>query len=290
MAMRGPLTALLAAVFALVAACSDRHDFPAGAPAMWEVTGAEGQHGYLFGTVHALPDGVEWRTQLFDEIYASSQMLVVEARPAAGSEQQAYFRQLYTTPGLPSPLDRVAPDKREDLAEALEATGLSDGDLRNMESWAVALAISSAAQIGESSNGVERVLLADATDKQIEELEGYAPQLEIFDSLPEQDQIDLLGFAATDLDDARETGRYLIERWLLGDLAAFEEQFETGMLADEGLYEALLARRNRAWVDKIEPYLAASPPFIAVGAAHMIGPDGLPALLEARGYTVTRIQ
>jgi hypothetical protein len=48
--------------------------------------------------------------------------------------------------------------------------------------------------------------------------------------------------------------------------------------------EALISRHNHAMSAKIDTWLAEEPRlFVAVGAAHMIGPDGLPALLRGRG-------
>jgi len=53
----------------------------------------------------------------------------------------------------------------------------------------------------------------------------------------------------------------------------------------------LLTARNRAWLPKIEQLLQShEDPFVAVGAGHMLGEEGLPALLAERGYTVRRIQ
>ena len=57
------------------------------------------------------------------------------------------------------------------------------------------------------------------------------------------------------------------------------------------MYQALLVKRNQAWAERIEPLLAEGRrPLVAVGTAHLLGPDGVAALLEARGYTVRRIQ
>ena len=79
--------------------------------------------------------------------------------------------------------------------------------------------------------------------------------------------------------------------WLDGDMDrlavfVFDEIDDT-----PGLYKALLTDRNIAMEGKVASMLAGpGKPFVAIGAAHMIGKDGLPALLEARGYRVRRIQ
>ena len=74
-------------------------------------------------------------------------------------------------------------------------------------------------------------------------------------------------------------------------MAALERRADAGMMGDPELREALMDGRNRAWVERIAAAIAAgSKPFVAVGAAHMLGAQGLPALLAERGYTVTRIQ
>ena len=72
-----------------------------------------------------------------------------------------------------------------------------------------------------------------------------------------------------------------------GELAKLTRE---GILADPELYEALLAEQP-AWTAQLENLFSTeSRPLVAVGAGHMFGPDGLPAMLEASGYTVRRIQ
>ena len=82
-----------------------------------------------------------------------------------------------------------------------------------------------------------------------------------------------------------------LELWLAGDMDGLEALGRAGMLGDPELREALLDARNHAWMNRIAPLVAEGRrPFVAVGAAHMLGAGGLPALLAARGYTVRRVQ
>ena len=79
--------------------------------------------------------------------------------------------------------------------------------------------------------------------------------------------------------------------WLAGDETVLVEATKDGILADPELHEALLVGRNRKWAAQLDAmFRQPAMPFVAVGAAHLVGPDGLAAMLERRGYTVQRVQ
>jgi len=281
---------LLAPVLALgLAACGEpEREWPAPSPALWEVSDAGGPRGWLFGTIHALPDGVEWRTPTLDAAIGEAGVLVVEIGGLGDAEAaRTAFGAVSTSAGLPPVLERVDPGDRAALAAALERAGLEEGDLADTESWAAALRIANAAREGEAGNGVDRALLAQGLP--VVALESLAGQYALFDGLAEEDQAVLLAAVAREAGTGQE--RVLAEAWLTGDLATIEREAETGAMADPELRETLRDGRNRAWARRVERLLAEDRrPLVAVGAAHMLGEEGLPALLAGRGYTVRRIQ
>lgn len=291
---RRALTAAVLAGCALLAACKEtpKQTEPA-APALWEVTGADGQHAFLFGTIHSLPDGYEWRTDTLDNAFAASDRLVVEVDLAkSGSSIAGIFARLAHTPGLPPVSRRLPKESAASLKEAMEKKGLTDRDFHNVESWAAALTLAQAYDEGSSANGADLTLIKQAKGKRIVELEGVERQLRLFDALPEPEQRDLLAaIAAEALAGENTDDKAAIDHWLSGDADALAQETTTGLLADPELREALLLARNRDWVVRLESELAkGGTVFVAVGAAHLVGPDGLAALLAARGYTVRRAQ
>ena len=266
---------------------------PSELPAIWEISGPSGQvEGWLFGTIHALPDGVQWRSSKLEGLLADADMLVVEvAGLEDGDELTRTFTSLaFDTPG-PALAQRIDPALRERYEELLTSARVRRDQFDRMESWAAALSLAQVAQSGRIENGVDKALLRDFADGEVVELEGARAQLAIFDQLPEADQRDLLNAVIEESRNSeREAGR-LARSWRNGDLQGLEEVTGQGMLADEELYEALLARRNRAWAGQIENLLSAPQrPFIAVGAGHVVGQDGLPRLLAQRGYALRRVQ
>ena len=85
--------------------------------------------------------------------------------------------------------------------------------------------------------------------------------------------------------------RALEQAWASGDMAELAKVSDAETFGDPLLRDTLLVGRNRTWVDRLVAMLSSrARPFVAVGAAHLAGPDGLPAMLAARGYTVTRLQ
>lgn len=282
------LLALLAAL--ALAACARPE--PAK-PALWQVEGPNGERAWLFGTIHALPEPVDWRSAKIAAALAASDRLVLEV---AAVDDPARIGKIFAALGQSRELAplamRLAPEDRGELQADMAALGLAPGALDGLETWAAALSLQQAVAAREgidSANGIDRALVRGWT-KPVEELEGAATQLAIFDRLAEDDQRALLLAVLRGGDAGKESER-LARAWAQGDMALIGKELEGDFLADPDLREALLVGRNRTWAVRLEASLkAGARPFVAVGAGHMAGADGLPALLGARGYKVTRVQ
>ena len=283
---------LVAALALLLAACGapaepDR-DWPAPSPALWEVAAPSGARGWLFGTIHALPDGLDWRTPELAQALAQSGVLVVEVAELGDAEEAAeQFALRARSPGLPPLLERVAPADRPALEAALDAAGLEEAAFADVESWAASLQLANALRRYDSANGVDRALIADA-DKVIG-LESLGEQFALFDTLSPGEQARLLAEVARESASAGQEEQ--VEAWLVGDLDRLARDAGEGLLADPALREKLQLARNRAWARRIAALVQAGErPLVAAGAAHMLGEEGLPALLAKRGFAVRRIR
>jgi len=272
-----------------LAACSPTPD-PAS-PALWRVEGPHGESGYLFGTIHALERPAAWRTSAVAAALAQSKSIVVEvAGLADGKAIKATFDRLGRSPGHPSLSARLPASLHARLDAALTQGGFHDGDFGEIETWMAALMLAHAQEPG-AENGVDRALLASAKGKRVVELEGADAQLAIFDRLSEADQRALLAAVVNDGGAPGAEGPDLADAWRTGDMARIEKETRTGLLADPDLRAALYTARNRAWAARISAMLRLGDhPFVAVGAAHMAGAEGLPALLAGSGWKVTRIE
>lgn len=290
-AVRPVLAALALLSWLMVTACEK----PVTAtPALWEVTGPHGELGWLFGTIHRLPNNVEWRSQRIDEALAAANVLVVETADADDNARMArVFVRLATSPGHP-PLDRrVKPEARRALSSLMRAGGFDNADFATTETWAAALTLANVAagNDGGRDGGVDGQLVSQAGAMPVIELEGTDIQLRIFDGLPEQDQRDLLASVVAEAETGKGTANALATYWMKGDMAAIAAETGQGMMDDTELRAALLTDRNRQWAGRIAGLLRKGHrPFVAVGAAHMAGPDGLPAALATQGWRVRRLQ
>lgn len=264
-------------------------------PALWLVEGPGGAKAWLFGTIHGLRDPVNWRSDTVDAALAQSDRLILEVADIENEAATAQaFAELAQGGSHPPLIQRVAAGDADDLAAELAQGRIAPGSLDRYDTWAAALMIAQAqASLDrqDSANGIDRALAASYRGP-IGELEGARAQLAIFDALPEAQQRALL--AAVIEDDPAErsaTARALERAWATGDMDAIARVSNADTFGDPVLRDALLVGRNRTWTIRLVALLGTKArPFIAVGAAHMAGPDGLPAMLAARGYTVTRLQ
>ncbi|MCT2400759.1 TraB/GumN family protein [Novosphingobium mangrovi (ex Huang et al. 2023)] len=278
--------ALLSALALFACSPSPQH----ADPALWKVESPQGQVGWLFGTIHSSPRPLEWETPAVHDALRSANMIMVEVGNLADeAEVGATFARLAKSSGQPPLSQRISSEERPALAALLKRSGYADGDFAAMDTWAAALTLArNGAGKEDARNGVDRAVIANADGRPVTELEGAVQQLGLFDSLPEREQRDLLGAVVRE---ASEPDHDLSDKWRTGDMAAIEAETRTGLLADPELREVLFTGRNRRWTASIaEAIEARRKPFVAVGAAHMAGPDGLPAMLARQGFTVTRVE
>jgi uncharacterized protein YbaP (TraB family) len=275
----------------LLAACGPAPE-PAR-PAFWRIDGPGGQRAWLLGTIHALDRPAEWRSPAIDQALDEASLLAVEVGNLDdAAAMQGALAALSRTAGQPPLSARVDPELRPDLARLLDSAGLKDSGFADVETWAAALALARAGEVSLASEyGVDRAILRDKGRKPVLELEGARGQLGLFDALPETEQRDLLDAVVREAGHEDGASGSLAAAWRKGDMATIEAQTRRGMLADPELRAALFTQRNRKWSERVAALMqGGARPFVAVGAAHMAGSEGLPAMLAAKGFTVRRVQ
>jgi uncharacterized protein YbaP (TraB family) len=268
-----------------------------GTPALWHVEGPDGGEAWLFGGIHALPADLKWISPKMKKAMDSSDRLVLEV---LGLEDPAEitrtFQELGNSPGQPPLADRLPPDLRERGEKLRAASRLAPARFETLESWAAALSLAGAATANLAmvrEEGVERVLAARyrRRDKPVIGLETPARQFTYFDQLSEADQRAMLESVIAEADNAPQAYREMVTAWLRGEPDRLAEAANRGLLQRPQIRERILVRRNRDWAGQIEDMLSlGARPFVAVGAAHLAGDDSVQAMLEARGFKVTRVQ
>jgi len=271
-----------------------------GTPALWHVTHPDPAikgDAYLFGTIHVLPKNITWRSKKLNEAIDISDALLVEVKDLEDLEKvQSVLLELAISPNLPPVRERLAPALRENLDAVIDQSPIPEFALNRMESWAAALTLAAgqSAQLGlDPESGVEKILIAAFKNrkKKISGLETIAQQLGYFDTLPEAQQRTMLRSMAEESEDAKTSFEKLFNAWLTGDIKTLEILTTGSILEDEKIRENVLLARNRDWVSQINGLLERSGTlFIAVGAAHLVGPDSVQAGLEQQGFKIEKIQ
>jgi uncharacterized protein YbaP (TraB family) len=287
-----PLVALIAIASPAAARAPQQ-----GKPALWEVSDADTTI-YLFGTIHLLPTGYQWRTAKFNEALSSSQELIVETKVNLQdlTVLQNAKLQLGFARGLPPIEQRVPPGKRPLLRSVIAKTGAPESVYDQMETWLAAIDLLGVRlqQIGlKGEEGPEQILSREfeASRKPIGELESNVEQLGYFDRLPEKAQRLLLEGSIEPPSGLQEDFRPMLAAWSRGDVKKIGVTFNRDLSGSPELTAELLNHRNANWARWIEQRLTKpGTVFVAVGAGHLAGPSSVVSLLQKSGYKVRRVQ
>jgi uncharacterized protein len=290
-----------AAAFGLLAGCATA---PAPAPvavaanearpALWKVADADTTI-YLFGTIHLLPEDLEWKTPALRQVLERSDELVMEAVLGDDPMRQAQvLARIGMRQGLPPLRERVPEEKRAALDAMIKATGVPAAALDRMETWAAGLTLLAVSfqRMGlKADQGVESKLTAAYQGKKVSGLETVEQQLGYFDGLSEESQRAFLVGVLDDPKGAEAEFRAMLDAWRRGDVARIAATFDSEKTMTPELREVLMTRRNRAWAEWIDGRLdQPGTILVAVGAGHLAGRDSVQAMLAAKGLKAERVQ
>lgn len=272
-------------------------------PALWVVKD-EDTTIYLFGTVHVLRPGLSWFDGRIRQAFDESDELVTEIPEREFEQAMPLLVQRALTDDGKMLSERLTAEQLALYRRAMARMGIPMRVFEPVEPWVPAFILSSGCTCDgyTAAHGVETVLNRAARQRRMatSALESLDMQLGFFDHLSEETQISLLmslseavvhpvpGSGAA----ARAGMNEMVGRWAAGDVEGL-----TALLADSfgdtpELHERLIPFRNNNWAQWIQ--LRLNEPggkfFVAVGAAHLHGPESVQAQLATMGITVERVE
>ena len=262
-------------------------------PPVWVIRDADSTI-VLFGSVHVLPKGLDWRPQALDQALANADDVWFEIPFDAAS--QLASAQMVTARGfLPQGQSLNAMLSKRDralMASAAKTLDLTPEALDRLQPWMADLALSeafAARQGAASQTGVELTLSRDAPASAVRRhFETVDQQIGMLADAPRKEQLQSLSETLREIDKDPGSFEATVRDWLNGDVAGIvKEALDPLRRHAPAVYDRLIRKRNADWAGQIEQRLAGSGETVmVVGAGHLVGPDSVPALLRARGIKV----
>lgn len=266
-------------------------------PALWVVRDADSTI-YLYGTIHLRKTGASWGGPAAERALAEAQEVwtEIDMDPAKESQMQGLVLKYGIDTARPLS-SKVTPARWTQIQNLATGFGLPAANLEPMKPWLASLTftIMPMMKAGYDPNaGVDRAIdrIARAGGKTMRSFETAEQQLQFFSGFTEAAQVQMLYESLDEIDKGAAALAAMEAAWEKGD----DRTLATEMVAEMAreypdLYDVILKRRNAAWTDTLANELKGSGvDFVAVGAAHLVGPDSVQAMLRARNLTGVTIE
>ena len=262
---------------------------------LWKIGTDTGKSNYLFGTMHSQDRAVTQFPPGVRLALAQSHFLIIES--IINDESNKIFLDSIFFP------EKEEQDKQKlsDLIEApiyqyLEETlpdyGVPLEKLPKLKPWAAFTLMGRPKPVNAATLDMVLIQTARSLNKPIISLETMEELLEPMENLSINDQITILNDTVCNHKQIIRNSWELVQLYLARDLAgmmAFSDQPHF----DEGVFnryiQGILYKRNERMLERIIPYLNDGSAFIAVGALHLAGENGLLRVLKNKNYHVTRV-
>jgi uncharacterized protein YbaP (TraB family) len=251
---------------------------------------------YVLGSIHYLRSENYPLKKAILDAFETSKRLVLEIDLNATSGQaaqrlmleKALFRDGTSLP------QNISAETYQLAAERATQLGIDMGIFNPMKPWFAAInliAIKLKALGLDPRRGVDQYLAGEAKrrGKPISGLETLDFQIGLLDQLSKQNQEAMLRETVSELDLLDRNIDEIVRSWADGDEAVLAKLLLAGMVDFPEIHQKVIVERNRRWVPEIEKLLEqGSGALIVVGAAHLVGRDGVIEMLKTKGYSVEK--
>jgi len=258
---------------------------------LWQVESGKNRV-YILGSVHLLKKTDAPLKPIIDETFAKSKRVVFEVDLL--NEGPEKMQQLVLKRGInldgKTLQQKISPETFQMATVWANDLGIDIKVLSPFKPWVAGMTmiVMQLQKLGYDPNlGVDRLLAerAKQANKPVSGLESAEFQIEILDGLPASLQEMMLRQSFAEMAQFDKTVDAMLQAWRGGDVAAAEKLFLESMAEYPALREKLLDERNRNWLPQIEKFLTLDDDvLVVVGAAHLVGKNGLIELLKGRGY------
>ena len=264
---------------------------------LWKATGSNGGTVYLLGSIHLLTESYYPLAPEIEQAFKDSDLLVeeVDLDELLSPEMQLGVLMRSRLPQGQTLETVLKPETLALFREFTRDLGPSAAPLYRFKPWMLATVIEGLElekagfdpDLGLDKHFFDR---SRQIGKPVKGLETADFQISLFDQMPMEQQEAFLAETLKQLVTQKANVTTLADAWRSGDAATIEKLALSDLKEDPVLYQRLLVDRNRAWLPQIEALLGRpGRAFIVVGAAHLVGPDGLLQMLRAKGITVEQM-
>jgi uncharacterized protein YbaP (TraB family) len=284
---------ILAAIAALCVATLPAHAADKPSPAMWKLESG-GSTLYFLGSMHALPQGLEWKTPVIERALGEADVFYFETAVSSGSlrttqtvlAKESFLPEGQTLTGM------MSAKGAQTLKGLVSELRLDFDQINRLRPWSAGMYLGSVATASRKfSYGVDTQVAQFSLSRQKPRryFETARQQVEMLASL---DKGPISGFeeALADIRRAPEMLDRLVIAWKTGNTAEIERFALDGLAKSNQTRRIMLDERNQNWVGQIPTLIRQKRTFfVTVGAAHLIGKGSVIALLCAQDLPVRRI-
>lgn len=248
---------------------------------------------YMVGTVHMMRDGDEWWQDTYSDLVDEVDEVWLEIAGLSSPPPDMFALITRYAMSPERPLEEVldAADLAA-LSDMLTRYGVPIESYEDARPWFVYLQLTGMvlAEAGfDPAEGLDIFIegLAETRGIPVRGFETFEEQFTVFAAMDEDAQVEILRALISEPDQAVEELATALDAWTSGDLASLEDFVGEMHSEVPAFHDTLLIDRNHGFADGIEEILAGEgKALVAVGLAHFVGEDSIPAILEERGYVV----